>query len=460
MKKQNNVMNAIENVIAVLLFVSMLLVCGKYIDIKINGKSSSLPEIPSKDMHILMHTYSNNNVEEKHTLLEPVSVAIKLKDTRLMAHTSEARESLLEFSRAYVIKCFSGESETLEFESIEEKEKYLSDICESENYILIGFYRDVPAAAFLPSLAREYESKDSRMYFNVQNLLVLADKNKNLYAIAVSSGKQVNILTPLEDTAFEPYDYDAYNDIAGFASFEYAGEGELLPVFSQSLENNKYATNDAFSLYGMKIESTWIQNTLDVFGFNKSFSKTFVTKDNSLVGFVDDTKELLFSNDGSVTYNSNGEGVKIYDILEYNPLGNTYTFPDKTLAVKHFLNMLDKNISGNQANLGITDVYYDEEERVVRFEMKYFISGICVTDRAFDAVVEMNEESITHVVFYAMSCVRIDEISALLPQKYAFFDDESNVAVCHYRTLVAVDGKSGEYEVAFATLTEKQGEER
>jgi len=460
MKKQSELMNAIETAIAVLLFVSMLLVCGKYIDIKINGKSASLPDIPEKDMHILMQTSSNENAFEKHTLAEPVCVGIKVRDTRLMAHTSLARQNLMDYARTLVTRCFSGESKKVEFESEQQMKNYLSQLCQSEDYLFFNFYGDIPAAAFLPALARDYEGKESNLDYNVQNLFLFSDNEQNLYALAVSSGKQVNILKPSENCVFNLAEYDAYNDVTGFAPFEYDNANVLLPVFSKSLEQNNYLIKYAHEIYGMDVDDWWIQNTLDVFGLNKSFSKTFVTKDNSLIDFVDDKIELLFSADGTVVYNGNEEGLEIYDLLSYQPTGSSYTFSDKTLAIKRLFNRLDSDIAGNEANLGITNVYYDESNAKLCFEMKYFVSGIAVTNNDFDAKVEVNDDSITRAEFYAINCISLEETTPLLPQKYSFYYNDSSNAVCHYRFLKPIEDKNGKHVVSFATLatTYKEGE--
>ncbi len=453
-------MPKIEILVAALLFVSMLLVCGKYIDIKINGISSSLPDIPDKDMHILMQTSSNESVHEKHTLAEPVSVGIKAGDARLMAHSGEARTALMDYARSMVIRCFSGQSERLEFENEESMQKYLSQLCSDSDYLFFAFYGDIPAAAFLPALAREYESKESRMDFNVQNLFLFSDNDQNLYAVAVSSGKQVNILKPSEDVAFKPSEYNAYNDVTGFAQFEYDDENCLLPVFSKSLEQNNYLVKYTHEIYGMSVDVGWIQSTLGVFGLNKSFSKTFVTKDNSLIDFVDDTIELLFSADGSVVYNSNENGLGLYSLLGYHPTGSSYTFSDKTLAVKRLFNELDAELCGNEANLGITNVYYDENSAKLCFEMKYFVSGIALTNNAYDAKVEINDDSITHAEFYALSCTGLEETTPSLPQKFSFFPLDAAEAVCHYRVLSPIEREDGKYSVTYATLTtaNKEGE--
>ncbi len=453
-------MPAIETLIAVLLFVSMLLICGKYIDIKINGISSSLPDIPDKDMQILMQISSNESPLEKHTLAEPVSVGIKVGDARLMAHSKEARTALMDYARSRVIRCFSGQSEKLEFDNEQNMHMYLSQLCNDSDYLFFAFYGDIPAASFLPALAREYEGKESRLDFNVQNLFLFSGNDQNLFAVAVSSGKQLNILKPSEAVLFKPSDYGAYNDVTGFAPFEYDDGNCLLPVFSRSLEQNNYLIKYAHEIFGMSVDALWIQNTLDVFGLNKSFSKTFVTKDNSLIDFVDDTIELLFSADGSVVYNSNGNGLGLYELLGYHPSGSSYTFSDKTLAVKRLFNEIDADLSGNEANLGITNVYYDEISAKLCFEMKYFVSGIALTHNAFDAKVEINDDSITYAQFYALNCSGLEETSPSLPQKYSFFSDNTTDVLCHYRVLSPIEGRNGKYSVTYATLTtvNKEGE--
>ena len=454
--KKINVGPIIETIVAVILFLSMLFACGKYIDIKINGKSSSLPEIPQKDMQILMQTVPSINVAEKNTLAEPVSVGIKTGKLKLMAYTREARQSLLDYARLMVVRCFSGESTEIEFESESALQKYLSGIFSDNDYMFFGFYSDLPSPVFLPCLARDYESKDTKMNFNVQNLFLLPDDDGNLYGIAVDSDKKVNILVPDEKHVFNPSDYDAYNDIAGFAEFDFEGANALLPVFSVSIEQNNHAVNLACDKYGIKTDADWIINTMDVFRLNKNFSKTFVSRDNSLIDFIDDTNELVFSDDGSVKYNNNSDGLKLYDLLSYSASGASYAFPDKVLAVKRLFNMIDYDVCGKDANLGITDVYYDKYDGTLYFELKYFVSGIAVTDKQYDAFVSINGDDVTHVYFDALVCERLETTSMSLPQKYAFFSDGEQEVVCHYRLLSESVADTNEYSTVFAVLTKKQ----
>ena len=202
--KKNNVISVIETVIVVVLFLSMLFACGKYIDIKINGKNSSLPVIPQNDMQILLQTVPSESVTEKNTLAEPVSVGISTENLKLMAYTKEARQSLLDYTRLMVVRCFSGNSSEMEFGNDFKAMEYLTELCENNDYVFFGFYSDIPAAVFLPCLARDYESKETSMNFNLQNLFLFPDNEGNLYAVAVSSDNKINILVPGESVPFKP----------------------------------------------------------------------------------------------------------------------------------------------------------------------------------------------------------------------------------------------------------------
>ena len=454
--KKNNVISVIETVIVVVLFLSMLFACGKYIDIKINGKNSSLPVIPQNDMQILLQTVPSESVTEKNTLAEPVSVGISTENLKLMAYTKEARQSLLDYTRLMVVRCFSGNSSEMEFGNDFKAMEYLTELCENNDYVFFGFYSDIPAAVFLPCLARDYESKETSMNFNLQNLFLFPDNEGNLYAVAVSSDKKINILVPGESVPFKPSEYDAYNDITGFSAFDYDAGEVLLPVFSVSIEQSDYTVGFACNEYGMNIENDWIQNTMDVFRLNKNFSKTFVSRDNTLIDFIDDTNELAFSADGSVRYTNNSDGLGLYDLLLYPASGTTYTFPDKVLAVKRLFNMFDGNICGKDANLGITAVYYDSQNSALCFELKYFASGIALTDKQYDAFVSIVGDEVSYVYFDALVCERLEKTSPSLPQKYSFFFDETQKILCHYRLLSKKSDDSNEYSIVFATLTKKQ----
>ena len=76
-EKTQSILVKIEILAAVVLFFVMLISCGFYIDIKLNGKISNLPSLSENDKKILMISSVSESVNYSDDLLEPVFVGFK-----------------------------------------------------------------------------------------------------------------------------------------------------------------------------------------------------------------------------------------------------------------------------------------------------------------------------------------------------------------------------------------------
>ena len=106
----------IELAVTVILFAAMLLNCGRYINIKINGRSSAFSGMPENDKRVLFRTVANDSIENVHDLVDPLFIGFKSGDiTVAAAFDRQSRSALKTSAFEYIVGLFSGKSEKKEF---------------------------------------------------------------------------------------------------------------------------------------------------------------------------------------------------------------------------------------------------------------------------------------------------------------------------------------------------------
>ena len=407
-----------ETAAAILLFFTMLLGCGLYIDIKINGKGTSAQNMPENDKRVLLRTVTSDNIREDRSLVTPIFIGTKLGDNmNAAAMSAESRTSLLARAEEYLVPLFSGVSEEMTFVSDEARRRYFDELCTENSYIILSYYKDLPASVFLPLFAKEYENSASEMVFNIQNLFILPDSDNNVYAVAISGDLSVNIITPYEPVPFDSQSFEAYNDNAGFSEFTFEKSERILPVFTKSFQANNYSVLPAISVLGSDAGAEWIIELLKVFDFNENLARSFYSKDQSVLNYVYDGNELAFGNDGTVSYSATDDGIDLSEYLGYYPDGSVgYTFSDKVIAVKNIINVIGKASLGNDAELCLVNIAFAKNTDKLTFEMKYFVDGIAVTENEADAVVELMDDKVISAQLSALLCTRLETLRNSMPQ--------------------------------------------
>ncbi len=430
------VLTVLEVAVTAILFVLMLITCGRYIDIRINGRTNTLSSMPQTDKRILLQIGTGNTLPNNE-LIQPVFSGVKTEvGAYAVDYSDSSRQSIRKVAYEYIPKLFSGKHETKSFKTAEERNKYIASLKSSQNYILLCFLTDVPASAVLPCLSEHSENASAGMYFNVQSIFIMPNEAGNAVGIAISSDLQINVLTPAEQIVFNAKELEAYNSSTGFVAFEFAQSNYILPQLVNTVKINDYSINTAFKKMGNNEQSPWILKTLSAFSINKNLAKTFVNRNRSVISFVDGENELVFSDNGNVQYSTTGKGISLYEYLGYNSEDDGYSFHEKITAVKKLLNSLDKSAVGDKADFCISGVYYQEANEILSLEMKYLVNGICITNDGFDAEFKIKKDNIVNAQFKAISCTRLNSFSNCMPQKYAeFLTDRQNEIVVNYALL-------------------------
>ncbi len=410
----------IEIALAVIFFCTMILSCGRYIDIKINGKSSVLQRLPENEKTLLLRASQSQQWESSNPFIKPTFAGICTKESgKVSAFSLSARKVLLEDANEVIVKCFSGSYETLVFKSKQHRLEYIESLKNAPEYMLFGFMNDIPASAFLPSFAKNYEPLLVLGDFYVKYMFLVPDSEKGAYIVTVSNDLDVNVLQSNEDVQFNINDYSAYNENTDFVPFSYANNDSILPILDKTVEVNDFAVDTAAKVYGKNTDTEWVQKSLDVFNINKSLSKVYITKDNFVLDYIDDTNEMLFSDDGMVTYDGSGKGIYLEHFLGYYPELSTFSFSDKILAVKQCVNMMENSIDTGDATVGISNIYYEPDTDKLCVEVKYFAGGIVVTDAEYDGRFVISGDYLVNAEFLTLCVSALESSTYLIPQKYA-----------------------------------------
>lgn len=423
--KISKISEKVEILVAIILFLTMLVSCGMYIDIKINGKSSNLPSFSSADKRTLLRTVASESLTDfSDDLIEPVFVGVKNGESKICACPKAlARRSVENSVYSSLRLLFSGTNEEISFENEEKRVQYIENLKGSQNYMLLCFYSDIPSLAFLPCLSENYETKSNLTLFNVRHLFLLPDIDGNLFAISVSTDEKINVIFPSENTKFNKISAETYDVSDGYSYFEFEDDG-ITPVLTSSFMSNKYSVTPLATLYTSDKNAEWITNLFSVFSMNTSLVKDYAVKDfaigeNTDTYFVEDDLEIIVSTDGHVSFDaSQNEGVDLDNYLGYRPRQESgYTFGDKIFAVKCIVNRL--NSSDIITNYCIVGVDYEKENDVFAVYLKRFVNGISVSENEYDGVFVISNDSLTSASFPADECKMLDDYTVIIPQKYA-----------------------------------------
>ena len=221
------------------LFIAMLVLCGLYLDLRINGVSSSLPPIPEKDKWILTGAgYSSDSNSGR--LLTPYFIGYKTKETGMIAASFDenARNGLISELDRCIPLLFSGTSTSVNFKDLSEKKEFIKKITESETFFYLSYYGDIPSAAILPGTQSGSEYSGLNSDFYVKYVFVLPDENGNMYGVSFDSRLNAVILKTAENLAYGKSESFTYNGVSGFVPFEFVSSDNPEPVFTRSFEVN------------------------------------------------------------------------------------------------------------------------------------------------------------------------------------------------------------------------------
>lgn len=420
-EKAASVISRLEIIVAALLFFAMLVSCGLYINIKMNGKISSLPSIPEKEKRILLKAVASESVVYKDDLLEPVFVGFKNGNSRICAAPDDVvRKSIETTVYDSVINLFSGEHEKHGFESTSEAYDYIEGLKNSDTYMLISFFCDIPSSVILTCVSQNYDTVQyNGESFPIMHLFLLPDIDNNMYGVAVSASNEINIMYPKESVSFDKIAGESYDISDGYSYFEYEQREGVFPVMSSSLRQRKYSVEPSAVAYGKEKNESWVNNIFDVFDINTSLVRNFLSGDKSEINYIDETAEIVINDNGSVVFtNTETEGIYLEEFLGYFPEnGNAYTVNDKIFAVKNIVNEL--KTKSDISSYSMSGIDYDRENDVLSVYLKLFVDGIVVTDSEYDARFEIVSNSLSRAQFSSFVIKRIDDFSILIPQKYA-----------------------------------------
>lgn len=452
-EKLSRILSKVEIVVAALLFITMLITCGMYINIKMNGKKSSLPAMSEKDKISLLRTAASENITYNDDLIEPVFVGVK-KGRSMIAACPEttSRRSIENMIYEPLKSLFSGSDKSMEFSSENERQIFIDTLKNSENYMLLSFYDDIASGVFLSCIGDGYYEKDGENLFFVKNLFILPDENNKLYGVAVSSENDIQLMYPKDDIDYGKLFAETYDISDGYSYFEFDDSKGIHPMLSSSFVSGKYKISSFSSADGTDRDVQWIENLFDVFAINTSFVKDYVSKNSkeTVTNYVEEDKEISIYDDGRVVMNTTSGGIFLDEYLKYSPEGNTgYSLDDKVLAVKNLINRL-YNREDNLLMYSVVGMDYNMDTDEFALYLKYFAEGIIVTDNAYDACFRISNDSLVSAEFYALSCEKIDDYSLVLPQKYsnALLDENTTETVSDnlssiYAMLVPAKDSSG-----------------
>lgn len=456
-KKNANVKTLLQLFAVAVLFFSMLLTCGMYIDVKINGQTSSLPSVPEHEKQILLKTASSSQKTYIDDLIEPVFIGISGKENKICAaFDTEARTSLMNMAKNAVCELFSGEITRAEFENEEERENFVSDILCNKNFMLISFLEEIHSGLIVPCLSDGFAAANSDVFFGVKHIFLIenSDGEEAYYSgVALTRAGDVYLLNVDKDRAIVNFSLGEYDVRDGFSYFSFSDDKEVCPVMTSSFMTNKYRITTLPSRFGKEADSFWVKKLFEIFSLNDNFVKSYYSKNNAEISYVDGGSELTINDDGYVEYTAEDDGALLDTILGYSAgESGKFSFSDKILAIKNVINEI--KFDNSKHCLSIVGLDYNEKKDKLSVYLKYFADGIVLSENRYDALFEITDNRFTFASFYALKCTVADEYSFCINQSCIntlFENDEETVLLDYYPVLEKeTDGNSELYKVAWA----------
>ena len=402
----------------VVFFTAMLVLCGMYLDLRLNGVTSSLPEIPENDKWILTNSASDSQ-SSSEKLVSPAFIGIKNEASGMCGaiYDKSARETLNKNVEPLMTALFNGYAKKVLFDDDDRKNSFVRDIVNSDTYIYISLYNDLPSSVILPGFYGSGSYMPLNESFDVKYIFVLPDGD-TVKGICFDSELNAVVLSPIEHVPFNNVNYSAYNELSGFASFEFVSETYPEPVFTESFEVSSVMLVPSFSFYKFDLDDIKTVQLLKTLDFNPNLVKSYAYNENSVISFVGEEKELYVSlSENTLYYNGFDKGIHLSEFLKYYPRGDGYTLTDTVLCVKYLMNSIDRILVGGDALPTVVGVSYNGSEIV--FKLKYFYNGIAVTEKTHDVSVSIAGEYIKSIEAGVLFCDSGNLSIPVIPQKLA-----------------------------------------
>ena len=442
----------------VILFTSMLVLCGMYLNLRLNGITSSLPKIPVNDKWILTNSASDSHGKAGE-LISPVFMGVKNDASGMYAavYDKDARDYLNKQIEPKMTALFNGNAEKINLHSDEEKKQFVKNTMLSDDYIFISFYNQLPSSAILPGIYGSGSYMPLNENFDVKYVFILPEEDT---VKGICFDKKLNAveLSPLEKIAFDKNDYSAYNEINGFASFEFISETYPEPVFTESFDIKSLLMSQSFSFFRFDLSDARIKQLLTILDFNTNLVKTYTYNENDVISFVGEEKELYVSrSDNMLYYNGYDAGIHMSEYLNYYPQNDGYTFTDTVLCLKYLLNSIDRILVGGDAPASIVSVSHVGDDTV--FKLKYFYNGIMVTDKPYDISVVIDGEFIKSIEIGVLFCDSGNLNVPVIPQKLAmnvFDKDEFKEGIASCNAMLTQNEETGRAELTWVVRKDAQ----
>ena len=403
------------------LFIIMLILCGMYLDLRVNGLNFALPRIPENDKWILSGS-GYNAYTGAGTLLSPTFIGFKTANGEMTAAAFDktAADTLTAYLHARYDALFCGHAERISFADESEKEAYLTSLCRADSFVYASYYDELPAAAILPSVLNGGISGSPETDFFVKYLFLLPDEGGNLYAVCLDAELEATVLTPSTSVAYNTDELAAYNGVRGYAPFAFVAENCPIPVFTRSFDVDSVTVVPSSSYYSFTPEDERTKALLKTLDFNTNMVKSFRSGDNGTISFVEDGKELYVSvKEGWIRYTGYETGIHMSHLLRYYPAdGKMYSFADEVLCVKYLISSLDRMLIGGDAAPSLVRIARNDEDSTV-FSLKYFYNGVMLTENDADITVEIRANAIRRIDIRMLYCNAGTLQRPVIPQSLA-----------------------------------------
>ena len=452
MKSNRDITKGFLIAVTVFLFIAMLFLCGMYLDLRINGKFSTVPGIPEKDKWILTGAEYDSE-SASISLTSPCFIGYKNNEEGMIAAAFDAnsREMVLEKIFDVVPELFSGKYRKMKFTKQEELNSYIKSLLESEKFVYVNYYSEIPSYL----ISTDFGGIGSENTFFVKYMFIVPDKNGHLYGVFLNESHEVFELVPEESINYDENMAFAYNGMRGFAQFEFVSEVCPEAVFTNSFETDSVMIVPSASFYEFEPDGDNTRKLLDTLNFNHNLVKSYKAADNTSISFVDDGRELYVDVQNSIiTFNSQSRGIHLSEYLKYNPHNNHYGFGDILMCARRLISTLDRLLTGGQAHPSVVGIYTENDTLTIDF--KYFYNGIMITDRQSDISISFKNDYIISMNINAMFCDSGNNTKPVVPQKFMINATE-NTTGTYYNAMYVVYGNATDVNLVW--VTREKGEE-
>ncbi len=422
--KKDRLIDFLQSAALLVLFTSMLLLCGVYISLTVNLKDSSLPAFPENEMSYIKGEGTASKEKDSH-LVVPYFAAALSEDYMFACEYADAPVG-------DIWQCFvdvlanapGGSSKKLSYSDPEKKYSYLDALySEYENSFYVKLANPIEFSVLCALLSDTYKDIPENPDFEILDMFLVSDAGGEASITAVDTDGNVLKIFPSKKITFNKELFDTYNDTKS-NNFDFirlensvmSGKNGYFPVFRHPLILDSVKNVPFAERFTVEIDSGDVKDFTAIFGMNLDNVRRYQSSDGAVI-VLENTSRLTIAKNGDIEFLTDADPLPLSRFLGYN--SEEYTFSDIVAASKSIIGKINKKLSGCAATLSLSQVVYGGGSVSLYYD--YTVGGIpLMRDEGYSLCLEFSHNALLYAKGVLEPYIFSDGVKTDTSQKVAY----------------------------------------